>query len=96
MNLLDYEDLNNLYKYESEVVFFGNTTFDLDSDNVKNNAKVISAMLKQTFIDSNVFENQEAFLILRKITDKSMGMRIPDLNYIFLNNFEDIKEKDFF
>ena len=25
-----------------------------------------------------------------------MGMRIPDLKYIVMNNFEDLKKRDFF
>ena len=96
MNLLDYETMNNLFKYQTDLAFFGNTTFELDKDNHNINAKVVSALLRQSFLDSKVFENQETFLILRKITDMSMSMRIPNLKYIFLNNFENIKEKDFF
>ena len=30
INLLD-QDINNLFKYKSEVVFVGNSTFELDS-----------------------------------------------------------------
>ena len=96
MNLLDYEAFNNLFKYQTDLAFFGNTTFDLDQDDHNSNAKVISAQLRQSFYDGKVFENQETFLILRKITDMSMSMRIPSLKYIFLNNFADIKQKDFF
>lgn len=35
-------------------------------------------------------------MILRRATDRAMSMRVPNLNYILLNNFEDIKANHFF
>jgi len=35
-------------------------------------------------------------MVLRKATDKMLGMKLPDLNYIIMNNFEDMKNRDFF
>lgn len=35
-------------------------------------------------------------MVLRKATDAMLGMKRPDLNYISLNNFEDMKANDFF
>ena len=95
INLLD-QDINNLFKYKSEVVFVGNATFELDEKDDHQNCKVVSAMFRQSFIDKDIFSNQEAFLILRRATDRAMMMRVPNLNYILLNNFEDIKSKHFF
>jgi hypothetical protein len=35
-------------------------------------------------------------MVLRKATNKMLGMKLPDLNYIIMNNFDDLKANDFF
>jgi len=57
---------------------------------------VISTVLREKFIENKVFENHEAFLVLRKAADKVLGMKVPTLQYVCLNSFEDLKNKDFF
>lgn len=44
----------------------------------------------------NQFDRHEAYTILKQSLDTMMIMRIPDLEYVALNSFADLKRKDFF
>lgn len=44
----------------------------------------------------DLFDRSEASQILANTINLLLGMRQPDLQYIILNSFEDIKEKCFF
>ena len=71
INLLD-QDLNNVYIYRSTVVCVGSKKFELDSKDSQQYAWVISACLRDQYISMKIFENHEAFLLLRKATDKAL------------------------
>jgi len=78
INLLD-QDKNNIYTYATEVVCVGSMKYELDTDDRDQYAMVISSVLRHEFIDKKVFENHEAFLVLRKAADKVLGMKVPNL-----------------
>lgn len=43
-----------------------------------------------------MFENIEALIVLNKMIHLISSTKIPDLNYIILNTFDDLINKDFF
>lgn len=53
-------------------------------------------MLRKKFIEMEIFDQSEAYKILRNIQMIQLGMRTPDLEFIALNDFEKIKRDDFF
>ena len=57
---------------------------------------VISTILRRKFIDMDIFDASEAYKVLNRIQLTQLGMRIPDLGFITLNDFNDIKNSDFF
>jgi hypothetical protein len=59
-------------------------------------AMIISAVLRTRIIARNVFDNYEIERILSKAIEISLGMRIPDLQYLVLNRFEDLMKESFF
>ena len=44
----------------------------------------------------DIFDASEAYKVLKQIQLILLGMRIPDLGFITLNDFNDIKKSDFF
>lgn len=57
---------------------------------------VISTVLRKNVITRNIFDKYEIEKILSKSIEISLGMRIPDLEYLILNRFEDLAKKSFF
>jgi hypothetical protein len=57
---------------------------------------VVSARLRKNIVEMDLFDRSEASQILANTINLLLGMRQPDLQYIILNSFEDIKEKCFF
>lgn len=57
---------------------------------------VISTMLRRRLILKNVLNRSEAYSVLKWSLDTMMSMRIPDLEYLALNSFEELKRTDFF
>jgi hypothetical protein len=72
---------------------YGNTQYELSFDPKQRNqyAQVISVRLRKILIQSKTFTNQEALFILENTQKKILGMRIPDLDYVIMNRFEDLK-----
>lgn len=102
IELKNDQDLQ-LYQRKSKIVLIGNTQFELNLGKVKGDknemgktVQVISVHLRQSVILHQLFENQEALFLLEKATNKILSMRMPDLEYIVMNTFEDIKRNDFF
>lgn len=59
-------------------------------------AVVVSAMLRSDLIHKNIFHNDESYFILRNATDKLMCMRLPNFQFIIMNNFDSLKKHYFF
>ena len=90
INLLD-ADKNNVYTYKTEVVCMGSKKYELHETDTQQYAMVISACLRSKLVKERVFENHEAYMVLRRASDKMLGMKLPDMNYIIMNTFEDLK-----
>jgi hypothetical protein len=88
ISLLD-QDQNNLYNYKSQIVLVGQKMFQI-SDDKDIYATVISTVLRSHIITRNIFDHYEIEKILNKAIEISLGMRIPDLQYLVLNRFEDL------
>lgn len=56
----------------------------------------VCTQFNRKFIEQNIFDRSEALTCLAIVQDLMMRLRIPDLKYIVLNSFEDLKKKDFF
>ena len=59
-------------------------------------AMVISTVLRREIITKKIFDNYEVEKILYKAIELTLGMRIPDLEFIVLNRFEDHVKKCYF
>jgi len=44
----------------------------------------------------DIFDQSEAYKILRSLQVIQLGMRTPDLEFMALNDFENVKNHDFF
>ena len=52
--------------------------------------------MRTKFIEMDIFDHSEVYIILRQIQLIILGMRTPDLKFLTLNDFEDTKRIDFF
>jgi len=57
---------------------------------------IVSTALRKKFIENNTFDSSEVYKVLYQIELIMLGMRTPDLAFITLNDFSDIKKNDFF
>jgi hypothetical protein len=57
---------------------------------------VISTTFRKNVILKNLFSRSEAYSILARSLDLMLSLRIPDIEYLILNTFEDLKNQDFF
>jgi len=57
---------------------------------------VISTVLRRKFIEMDIFDPSEAYKVLKQVQLTMLGMRTPDLGFITLNDFNDIKKSDYF
>ena len=57
---------------------------------------VISSILRKKFIEMDIFDHSEVYQVLRQVQLIMLGMRTPDLEFLALNDFDDIKKSDFF
>ena len=95
--------MNNIYTYRSSVVLSGQKKFLVpDLVNEKQGKKedayvrVISTMLRRNLILKNTLNRSEAYSVLKRALDIMLSMRIPDLEYLVLNSFDELKRTDFF
>ena len=97
------QDLNNIYKYKSDVVLCGKKKFYL-AHSENNKEKILedeyiivsSVVLRKDFIEMDIFDPNESHYVLRKAQLLQLGMRTPDLKFITLNNFDSIQQIDMF
>lgn len=75
------------YTYQSQSVFVGYKKQQLDNSHVDNYAIIVSSELRSRLIERELLSNNEAFIVLSKCIDNMLGLRIPDLKYLVLNNF---------
>jgi hypothetical protein len=52
--------------------------------------------MKKNIIMNNLFDRSEAYIILQRSLDLMIIMRVPDLEFLVLNSFDDLKNLDFF
>lgn len=93
---LTEQDLNNIYAFKSQVVLIGHKKFQVNDLDPSQYILVVSARLRKNIVEMDLFDRSEASQILANTINLLLGMRQPDLQYIILNSFEDIKEKCFF
>ena len=90
------QDLNNIYKYKSDVVLCGKKKFYLAHGNHQEKVLedeyiiVSSVVLRKDFIEMDIFDPGESDYVLRKVQLLQLGMRTPDLKFITLNNFDSV------
>lgn len=56
----------------------------------------VCTQFTRKFIELNKFDRSEAITCLNIVQELMLRLRIPDLGYLVLNSFEDLKNKDFF
>ena len=95
ISLLD-KDLNNLYEYETEFFCFGIKKQILHSKKSDIYVNIVSTRFKKQIVRSNLLENIEKIQILKQMNQMLSCMRIPDMKFILLNSFDDLKKKCFF
>ena len=57
---------------------------------------VVSTQMRKNIIIKNLFDRSEAYIILQRSLDLMITMRVPDLEFLVLNSFDDLKNLDFF
>ena len=80
----------------SQVMMIGQKRFTMREDLPEHYVMVVSAILRKHVIEKNIFEQSEAYCLLKNAMILLLGLRIPDLKFIVLNSFDDIAEKYFF
>lgn len=95
LNLIDQE-MNNIYTYESNIVKIGSKRFEVNRDDYEDYIIVVAAKINDEVVDLNLLDQQETFKILRTMIEIMMYMRKPDLEYVLLNPFDTLLQKDFF
>lgn len=95
INLIDGED-TNLYFYKSDIVLCGNTKMILREEDPSMYVTITSCILRQEVFKKSIFNRSQAYEVLSQAQDLMMRMKIPNLRYLVLHSFEDVKSKDFF
>ena len=95
INLVDGED-TNMYFYKSDVVLCGNMKMILKEDDHDMYITATATILRQEIIAKEIFNRSQAYEVLSIAQDLMMRMKIPNLEYLVLNSFEDIRTKNFF
>ena len=57
---------------------------------------VVSTQMRKNIIIKNLFDRSEAYIILQRSLDLMITMRVPDLEFLSLNSFDDLKNIEFF
>jgi hypothetical protein len=90
------QDMNKIYTYKSSVLLTGKKKFVISENNLKQFVMVLSSQMRKNIIIKNLFDRSEAYIILERSLDLMLTMRCPDLEFLVLNSFEDLKNLDFF
>lgn len=95
INLIDGTD-SNIYFYKSDIVLCGNMKMILKEDDQSMYVTVTATILRQDIIANGRFNRSQSYEILSIAQDLMMRMKIPNLEYLVLNSFDEIRKKDFF
>ena len=57
---------------------------------------VASSRIRKEMIKENIFDKNEIYSILERTTKKMFAMKVPDMQYLLLNTFEDLQKNYFF
>lgn len=95
--MIDDEIESDLFQYESQIVTFGSTKVNFGKCCGSIHAKIMAMSLSSDLIKLNdILDNSEALYILETLSKKVMNQRLPDINFIVMNNFEQLKMNFFF
>ena len=81
------QDIDNIHKYQSDVVITGKKKFQIDKNDPEQFVIIVSSVLRKKFIDIDILDPSDVYKILQQIELIMLGMRTPDLGFIFLNDF---------
>ena len=88
--------MNNIYSMSSPVVMIGKKFFTFNRDDPDLKIAVISSLLKRSIIEKEIFNRSEACIVLQMAVDIQLKSKIPDLEYLIIKNFDEIRKQDFF
>ena len=94
-NLID-QDETNIYSYRSKIVLCGNMKMILDKKDPEMFLTVTATVLRKNLIQKQIFNRSQAYEVVTLCQQLMMRMKIPDLEYLVLNSYDDIRKKDFF
>lgn len=95
VNLID-QDETNIYSYRSKIVLCGNMKMILDKKDPEMFLTVTATVLRKNLIQKQIFNRSQAYEVVTLCQQLMMRMKIPDLEYLVLNSYDDIRKKDFF
>ena len=95
MNLLD-QDRNNLFTYESDVLFIGYKKFNLIKNDEDHYLTVISSRIKSSILKQQILDQNEVVQVLNHSIGLLYQIQIADLKYMVMNSFQNHNQKDFF
>ena len=84
------QDIDNIHKYQSDVVITGSKKFKIDATDPEQFVIIVSSVMRQKFIEMDILDTSEVHKVLSQIELIMLGMRTPDLAFITLNEFSDI------
>ena len=87
---------NNIYTNRSNVFITGKKKFIVNEKGSGQYLMVVSTQMRKNIIIKNLFDRSEAYIILQRSLDLMITMRVPDLEFLVLNSFDDLKNIEFF
>ena len=87
---------HNLFTIKTDLAIVGTTKLILDRPEDYNDYEskeyilMASSRINKEIIQKNMFNKDEVYSILERTTKKMFAMKVPDMQYILLNTFEDL------
>lgn len=78
------------------MIKIGHKKFLLDQNDDTVYLAMISSKLAPSVIQNRLFTNDEIQVILRKAQERCLVMKIPNMEYVIMNTWDNLKHKDFF
>ena len=101
INLIE-EKYQNQYIYQSKIIKIGHKKFMINNEMPQEYLSLISTKLSHRIINPHtkdyvdLFTKDETQVILRNCIELYLRMNIPTLEYLLLNSYKDLKQKDYF